>query len=145
MWDYAPVISPGDVTPGLGMRARHLPVDDAARNGNRGPLHEVLGELHDGAAHRRWNGLGVCLKLETCGAQDTVHIWGEIIPGHAGLPACAQQQRRSLADEGIRSGGEVGRFARGHGRLLSSEQVRPQQSYCVGVALPSRHGREARW
>jgi hypothetical protein len=111
MRDYPPMISPGDVTPGrLGVPARRIPVDDATRNRNRAPLHDVLGELNDGVAHRRGNGLGVCLELETRGAQETVHVWGQIFPGHAGLSARAQQQHRPLAHEDIRSGGEVRRF-----------------------------------
>ena len=111
------MISPGDVTWGW-VPARRIPVDDAMRNGNRASLHDVLGELHDGVADRRGNGLGVCLELEACDGQETVHVWGQIFPGHAGVPARAQQQHRPLAHEDIRSGGEVGRFVRGHRKLL---------------------------
>ena len=40
-----------------------------------------------GVADRRGNGLGVCLELEACDGQETVHVWGQIFPGHAGVPA----------------------------------------------------------
>jgi hypothetical protein len=105
------MISLGEVTPrrARATARRRTPVDDATRNGNRAPLHEVLGELHDGVAHGRGNGLGVGLERKTRGGQETVHVPGQH-PGHACLPPRAQQQHRPSAHEDIRSDGEIRRF-----------------------------------
>jgi len=105
------VIGPGEVTLGRARATarRHTRVEDATRNGNRAPLHEVLGELHDGVAQRRGNGRGVGLKRKTRGGQETVHVPGQH-PGHACLPPRAQQQHRPSAHEDIRSDGEIRRF-----------------------------------
>ena len=94
------MISPGEVTPGrAGATARRRTrVEDATRNGNRAPLHEVLGELHDGVAQRRGNGRGVGLELKTRGGQETVHVPGQH-PGHACRPARPHQQQRPSAHE----------------------------------------------
>lgn len=142
MRDYPPTISPGDASPArLGVPARRIPVDDATRNGNRAPLHDVLCKLHDGVAHRGGNRL----EIETCGGKETLDVWGQIFPDYACLPARAQQQHRPFTHLDIRSGGEVRRFVRGHGKLL---QV---VSTCVdGIRSArlwrcrARHGRQTR-
>ena len=131
------MISPGEVTPGRArVPARRIPVEDATRNGNRAPLHDVLGELHDGVAHRRGNGLGVCLELETRGGQETVHVWGQISPA---TPAFRRARSSSTAPWHTRTSARTARSddsCEATEGSLGSEHVRPQQSSCVGVALP---------
>lgn len=76
MRNHGPTIIPSRVaTMGPPLLAR-LSTLDAAGNGNRGPQHEVLGKLHDGAAHCRWNGFGIGPEFEAYRAQERVDIRG---------------------------------------------------------------------
>jgi hypothetical protein len=84
-----------------------LIADGVARNGNRGPLHEVLGELHGGASQSRRNRLSVGFELEADGAQETVRIGRQVFSGDAGLTACAKQLYGRPAQEGVPSRGDV--------------------------------------
>ena len=84
-----------------------IAADGVAREGNRGPLHEVLGELHDGASQSCLNRLRVGFEREAHGAQQTVHIGRPVFSGHSGPPACAKQQHGRPAHEGIPSGSDV--------------------------------------
>ena len=98
------MISPGKVTPGRARATarRRARVEDAKRNGNRAPLHEVLGELHDSVARRGGDRVGVGLEIKTRGGQETVHVPRQH-PRRACLPARPQQQHRPSAHEDIRS------------------------------------------
>jgi hypothetical protein len=84
-----------------------LIADGVARNGNRGPLHEVLGELHGGASQSRRNRLSVGFELEADGAQETVRIGRQVFSGDAGLTVRAKQLYGRPAHEGIPSRGDV--------------------------------------
>jgi hypothetical protein len=81
-----------------------LVIDGVVRNRNRGPLHEALGQLHGGASQSRRNRAGIGFELEGHGAQESLHIRRQLFPGHAGLPACAEQQHGRPAHEGIPAG-----------------------------------------
>jgi hypothetical protein len=84
-----------------------LIADGVARNGDRGPLQEVLGELHGGASQSRRNRLSVGFELEAHGAQETVHIGRQVFSRHAGLAACAKQLYGRPAHEGVPSRGDA--------------------------------------
>jgi len=66
---------------------RLIAADGVARNGDRGPLDEVLGDLDDGASQSRRNRLRVGFELAAHGAQETVNIGRQVFSGHASLPA----------------------------------------------------------
>ena len=128
------MISPGDVTRGAGARPAHPRRRRHAERESRIAARCARRVARRrGASSREW--FRVCLELETCGGQEKVHVWASF----PATPAFRRARSSSTAPWHTRTSARAARSddsCEATEISLSSEHVRPQQSSCVGVALP---------